>query len=162
MNHHETYQDAIDELWACSAASGVDGFQIDMEAYATAAKQLEFASGDRCSLPPHGWWCSRESDHDGPCAARPATHHLTQRTEKAIDEILAWDRQDRTLTCECPSLGHVIRLSTWEPGQICIEFLLEPRGFWTRVKAAFAVLVGKRAALQDVVVDEGKIREWLR
>jgi len=24
-----------------------------------------------CNRPPPGWWCSREPDHDGPCAARP-------------------------------------------------------------------------------------------
>jgi len=24
-----------------------------------------------CRVPPPGWWCSREADHDGPCAARP-------------------------------------------------------------------------------------------
>lgn len=23
-----------------------------------------------CTLPPEGWWCSREAGHDGPCAAR--------------------------------------------------------------------------------------------
>lgn len=26
-----------------------------------------------CTVPPEGWWCSREPGHDGPCAARPAT-----------------------------------------------------------------------------------------
>jgi hypothetical protein len=25
---------------------------------------------DICKIPPEGWWCSRESGHDGPCAAR--------------------------------------------------------------------------------------------
>lgn len=25
-----------------------------------------------CNRPPPGWWCSRESGHAGPCAARPA------------------------------------------------------------------------------------------
>lgn len=25
----------------------------------------------QCTLPPSGWWCSREPGHDGPCAARP-------------------------------------------------------------------------------------------
>ena len=24
-----------------------------------------------CRVPPPGWWCSRESGHEGPCAARP-------------------------------------------------------------------------------------------
>jgi hypothetical protein len=23
-----------------------------------------------CSIPPEGWWCSREAGHEGPCAAR--------------------------------------------------------------------------------------------
>lgn len=25
---------------------------------------------DYCTVPPEGWWCSREPSHDGPCAAR--------------------------------------------------------------------------------------------
>lgn len=24
-----------------------------------------------CTIPPKGWWCSREAGHEGPCAARP-------------------------------------------------------------------------------------------
>lgn len=24
-----------------------------------------------CTVPPTGWWCSREAGHEGPCAARP-------------------------------------------------------------------------------------------
>lgn len=24
-----------------------------------------------CKVAPKGWWCSRDSGHDGPCAARP-------------------------------------------------------------------------------------------
>ncbi|WP_157811187.1 hypothetical protein [Microbacterium lacus] len=23
-----------------------------------------------CAIPPEGWWCSRDPNHDGPCAAR--------------------------------------------------------------------------------------------
>lgn len=25
-----------------------------------------------CGIPPAGWWCSREHNHEGPCAAYPA------------------------------------------------------------------------------------------
>jgi hypothetical protein len=25
----------------------------------------------KCQIPPEGWTCSRESGHDGPCAALP-------------------------------------------------------------------------------------------
>jgi hypothetical protein len=28
-----------------------------------------------CTLPPPGWWCSREPGHDNPCAARPICGH---------------------------------------------------------------------------------------
>lgn len=28
-----------------------------------------------CTVPPKGWWCSREAGHEGPCAARQ-THPL--------------------------------------------------------------------------------------
>lgn len=24
----------------------------------------------KCTIPPEGWWCSREKGHPGPCAAR--------------------------------------------------------------------------------------------
>jgi|SRR5882672_8533445 len=43
------------------------------------AKKSEGKSGEEyeaptlkrlCNRPPAGWWCSREPDHDGPCAAR--------------------------------------------------------------------------------------------
>jgi hypothetical protein len=26
-----------------------------------------------CTVPPEGWWCSREPGHEGPCAARPTS-----------------------------------------------------------------------------------------
>lgn len=33
----------------------------------------------RCPLPPLGWWCSRGSGHDGPCAARPCWWNVPAR-----------------------------------------------------------------------------------
>ena len=27
-----------------------------------------------CTLPPEGWWCSREPGHEGPCSGRPYQH----------------------------------------------------------------------------------------
>ena len=27
-----------------------------------------------CTVPPEGWWCSREKGHEPPCAARPGKH----------------------------------------------------------------------------------------
>lgn len=37
----------------------------------------------RCTRPPSGWWCSREPDHDGPCAAREV-----EGPERALREAL--------------------------------------------------------------------------
>lgn len=30
---------------------------------------LQQASNNKCTVPPDGWECTREKDHDGPCAA---------------------------------------------------------------------------------------------
>lgn len=27
--------------------------------------------GEKCKIPPEGWYCTRPSDHEGPCAALP-------------------------------------------------------------------------------------------
>jgi hypothetical protein len=29
------------------------------------------ATDTTCHVPPPGWWCTRTSGHDGPCAAHP-------------------------------------------------------------------------------------------
>ncbi len=73
-------------------------------------------------------------------------------------------KPDRILPCACSQLNHIVRISSWDdaPDHICIEFLLEPHGFWMRLKQAWAVLRGRRALLQDVVVDGDELREWLK
>lgn len=35
-----------------------------------------------CNVPPAGWWCSREPNHEGPCAARPLSD-----LDSAVDPI---------------------------------------------------------------------------
>jgi hypothetical protein len=31
-------------------------------------------TGDKCTRPPEGWYCTRRPDHDGPCAALPVVN----------------------------------------------------------------------------------------
>jgi hypothetical protein len=45
----------------CGKAAGHDGDH-------TLIVESQFL---RCPAAPMGWWCSRPSGHDGPCAARP-------------------------------------------------------------------------------------------
>lgn len=40
-----------------------------------------------CNRPPPGWWCSRESGHEGPCAARQ-----TDPSNEALELLKAVDR----------------------------------------------------------------------
>lgn len=34
-------------------------------------KQASVESHSKCTVPPEGWWCSRDGGHEGSCAARP-------------------------------------------------------------------------------------------
>lgn len=43
---------------------------------------------ERCTLPPPGWWCSRNPRHEGPCAARPSTEPLDPRYLAIIDQAI--------------------------------------------------------------------------
>ncbi len=53
---------------------------------------------DRCTKPPHGWHCTRNADHEGPCAAIPVL---------ADDDYVAWLRYirhgERTTIAVCDS-----------------------------------------------------------
>lgn len=39
-----------------------------------------------CTLPPPGWWCSREPGHDGPCAARE-NHDVVFNMERTFSRF---------------------------------------------------------------------------
>ena len=39
-----------------------------------------------CTVPPNGWWCSREAGHEPPCAARPGKHPEPAVPEHAASE----------------------------------------------------------------------------
>ena len=59
---------------------GSDILQLIEEAgvaLANAELQCGQKHAARCSLPPAGWWCSRDKGHDGPCAARRVGESLT-------------------------------------------------------------------------------------
>lgn len=47
-----------------------------------------------CTVPPEGWWCSRDAGHEGPCAAReigePWDGSLTAPEQAMLDR--AWER----------------------------------------------------------------------
>lgn len=45
--------------------------------------------GDRCTVPPTGWWCSREAGHTGPCAARPTLDEGSPAWDVAVDALVA-------------------------------------------------------------------------
>lgn len=38
-----------------------------------------------CTLPPPGWWCSRDAGHDGPCAARRTIMVDTVVDQEAVE-----------------------------------------------------------------------------
>lgn len=39
-----------------------------------------------CTVPPEGWWCSREKGHDGPCAARQGAAGAWANLNRILDE----------------------------------------------------------------------------
>lgn len=42
-----------------------------------------------CTTPPSGWKCSRESGHDGPCAARQDFPY-DEYADKVLNGLLKW------------------------------------------------------------------------
>lgn len=62
---------------AMNALHGVEGCArcaFPQGRHASYCDGISHSSGRRdlgCSLPPDGWWCSREPGHPGPCAALP-------------------------------------------------------------------------------------------
>ncbi|MBV4365873.1 hypothetical protein [Erwinia phyllosphaerae] len=73
--------DAVINEWMAKGAIAVrdaivlaeDGSDL-YETCTTVAAQLraQGASKDKCNIPPQGWYCTRQSGHEGPCAAHPA------------------------------------------------------------------------------------------
>lgn len=62
----------------------------------------------RCTRAPDGWWCSREPDHDGPCAARPKPHPDDRKEDTPMLALLL-----------CKVVGHKLREDRWlDPGTI--------------------------------------------
>ena len=41
-----------------------------------------------CERPPEGWWCSRRSGHDGPCAARPTSELVIFDDDEKVYEVV--------------------------------------------------------------------------
>ena len=50
-----------------------------------------------CMKPPSGWICSREADHEGPCAARPRAF-----TSDQLAALLIGSQMDMPLCYLCP------------------------------------------------------------
>lgn len=74
---------------------------------------------ETCTLPPEGWWCSREARHDGPCAAREHKIVTVTIEENGILTFLATDSADIFLEC-----GETLTRRASH---------VEPTGFWLRV-----------------------------
>lgn len=55
---------------------------------------------NKCTLPPKGWYCSRESGHKGPCAARPEEINLMPSELREEVRIALADYM-RTEGCSC-------------------------------------------------------------
>lgn len=67
-----------------------------------------------CILPPLGWFCTRESGHEGPCAAHPISSYA-QDVEKLRHENEAL-RQSQISTIEIKD-GSILVVRNWETAQ---------------------------------------------
>lgn len=47
-------------------------------------------SGETCTIPPAGWYCTRERDHEGPCAAYPEPDTAQRATHIKCDTYTDW------------------------------------------------------------------------
>lgn len=50
-------------------------------------------TGDTCNVPPAGWYCTRPSAHEGPCAALPIVE-----VEKPDDVVCSFDITEKQST----------------------------------------------------------------
>lgn len=50
-----------------------------------------------CTLPPEGWYCTREAPHEGPCAAVPNTTQETTHLQYYIVQGKSYDKWYNTL-----------------------------------------------------------------
>lgn len=66
----------------CGLRDGHEGVCIPRGSAIPDAEGAEMTSESResfdaCTLPPAGWYCTREAGHDGPCAAPPTQGEAT-------------------------------------------------------------------------------------
>lgn len=45
--------------------------RIEIAYWTEFARRRGYGPGERCKLPPAGWYCTRKKGHEGPCAALP-------------------------------------------------------------------------------------------
>ncbi len=65
-----------DASWEGEEDGWVDnGLKADAATYEALCAEIDAIEEERgqarCTIPPEGWWCSREAGHEEPCAARP-------------------------------------------------------------------------------------------
>lgn len=69
---------AVHARWAdvvrvCGTEESVPSFLFGhaFEFLRFTAEEVQKRKAKRCTIPPRGWKCTREPEHDGPCAAVP-------------------------------------------------------------------------------------------
>jgi hypothetical protein len=61
----------------------------------TAEFRPQFEPGERCTVPPDAWVCTRVAGHDGPCAAWPAERRRLRLYIDLRDWWIGYYRADR-------------------------------------------------------------------
>lgn len=62
---------------------------------------------NQCSLPPAGWYCTRNANHDGPCAAWPEIPDPLTRVLNEVREEVAKARAKHA-PMNSPHEGHSV------------------------------------------------------
>jgi len=63
--------DAAKLVYNALYAEGLLSLTADDQAQIDAAWERHKAAAPHCERPPEGWFCTRDANHIGPCAARP-------------------------------------------------------------------------------------------
>lgn len=99
---------------------------------------IEMALAMKCQKPPEGWWCSRDSGHEGPCAAR----RFGERSEASVRSITidAIDAEMARARTKFPGNGKLLAALVEEVGELA-KALLQRRAKEEIVAEAIQVAV---------------------
>ena len=73
-----TARDGARAIFDALYAEGLLPLMADDQARIDAAWETHKAAAPHCESPPEGWFCTRQADHPGPCAAHPVSHMCEQ------------------------------------------------------------------------------------